>query len=131
MKKVEILIVIDAAGALASSNLANNVYLIDTSKYFGSWNEGQCELHTVCQDEQNICWRVVPISEDNDVSITQFTGQIITQKICQPVQVGTSSDAMWEGRVETQGSTGTYQYSVVLTIDGKSMTFDPFLVVQK
>lgn len=130
MKKIEILIIVDGAGALASGNLTNNVYLVDTNKYFGSWNEGQCELETACQDQQNIAWSVTPISQDNDVSITNFTGQMITSKICLPEQVGTESDPSWEGRIETQGATGTYQYSVVLDIDGKSMTFDPFLVVK-
>ena len=33
MKKIEILIIVDAAGALASNDLSNNVYLVDTNKY--------------------------------------------------------------------------------------------------
>lgn len=131
MKKVEILIVVDASGALASNNLSNNVYLVDTNKYFGSWNEGKCELHTYCFDQQNISWRVAPISEDNEVSITHFTGQMIDKRVCLPEKIGTASDTAWEGRVETQGLTGTYQYSAVLQIDGKSMTFDPYLEVKK
>jgi hypothetical protein len=130
MKKIEVLIIVDASGALASNDLSNNVYLVDTNKYFGSWGEGACELHTACHDQQSICWRVTPISQDNEVSISQFTGQIITSKVCVPVAVGTPSDPYWEGNVETQGATGSYQYSVVLVIDGKSMQFDPFLVVQ-
>lgn len=131
MKKIEVLIIVDASGALASNNLTDNVYLVDTNKYMGSWNEGKCELHTVCHDQQNISWRVVPISEDNEVTITKFTGQMITDRVCLPEKVGTPSDAAWEGMVETQGQTGTYQYSAVLQIDGKNMTFDPFLEVKK
>lgn len=33
MKKVEILMVVDAAAALASRDLQSNIYLIDTNKY--------------------------------------------------------------------------------------------------
>lgn len=44
MKKVEILMVVDAAAALASRDLQSNIYLIDTNKYMGSGNEGQAEL---------------------------------------------------------------------------------------
>jgi hypothetical protein len=130
MKAIDILIAVDTASALASGNLSNNVYLIDTNKYIGSWNEGQAELHTVCQDAQIVSWRVEPIDTQNEVAISQFTGQMIDGKICVPVKQGIPGAEQWEGRIETQGATGRYQYSVVLVIDGKSMTFDPFLDVQ-
>ena len=128
MKAIEVLIVVDTLGALAGS-LQDNVYLVDTNKYMGSGNEGQVELKTACKDGQIIKWRVEAISPDNDVNITQFTGQIINQKVCVPQKQGLAGDVYWEGRVETQGSTGNYQYSVVLSIDGRSATFDPYLVV--
>ena len=128
MKAVDVLIVVDTLGALAGS-LENNVYLVDTNKYVGSGNEGQVELKTTCKDGQLIKWRVIAISPSNDVNITGFTGQIISDKVCVPQKQGLEGDIYWEGRVETQGITGNYQYSVVLSIDGKSATFDPYLVI--
>lgn len=128
MKDIEVLIVVDALAALAEG-LPQNVYLVDTNKYMGSGNLGQEELKTACKDGQNIKWRVEPISPDNEANITGFTGQMVQDKVCNPQQQGMDGDTYWEGRVETQGSTGNYQYSVVLSIDGKQLTFDPFLVV--
>ena len=125
-EKIEVLIVVDAADAVSHGDLQNNVYLVDTNKYVGSSGEGTNELRTKCQDGQIIRWRVTPISEDNKVSITQFSGQIINEHVCQPGPTGN----IWEGRVDTQGKRPrTYQYSVTLDIDGKSLTFDPFLDV--
>ncbi|WP_419834812.1 alpha-pore-forming tripartite toxin MakABE regulator [Endozoicomonas atrinae] len=130
MKRIEVLIAVDASAALASNDLQSNVYLIDTNKYMGSGNEGQAELKTACQDGQLICWRVVPISQDNEVSISGFTGQMIDDGVCTPEKQGIDGDIYWEGRVEARGTTGTQQYSAVLVIDGKSMTFDPYLDIK-
>lgn len=130
MNVIDILIVVDTLGASTSENLQNNVYLIDTNKYIGSLGEGQGELHSVCHDGQIVKWHVTPIDSSADVEITQFTGQIITSNVCNPVKQGVEGDIYWEGRVETQGATGTFQYSCILTIDGKAMAFDPFLEVK-
>lgn len=130
MKTIQVLIVVDASAALASNDLQSNVYLVDTNKYMGSGNEGQAELKTACQDGQLICWRVVPISQDNEVSISDFTGQMIDDSVCVPQRQGIEGDVYWEARVEARGITGTQQYSTVLVIDGKSMTFDPYLDIK-
>lgn len=129
MKKIAVLIVVDAAAALSSRDLQSNVYLVDTNKYVGSGNEGQAELKTACNDGQLIYWRVVAVSPDNEVDITSFSGQMINDRICVPQEQGLSGDKFWEGRVEAQGQASTQQYSVVLSVDGSSMTFDPFLVI--
>ncbi|WP_244986595.1 alpha-pore-forming tripartite toxin MakABE regulator [Pseudomonas syringae] len=128
LKTIDVLIVVDVEAALAG-NLQDNVYLVDTNKYVGSGNEGQVELKTACQDGQLITWSVVPVSPSSDVSITQFTGQMIDDKVCVPSQFKNPNGAYWEGRVEAQGASSQQQYSVVLTMDGKSQTFDPFLVI--
>lgn len=121
---------VDAAAALASNDLQNNVYLIDNQKSQGSRNEGQAELSTECQDGQSIRWRVEAISPDNKVDIQGFSGQIINQNVCNPQKTGINGDVFWEGTVETKGAKATYQYSTTLSIDNKAMTFDPFIVVQ-
>lgn len=131
MKEVDVLVVVDTEGALSSGDLQNNVYLIDTNKYMGSWGEGSCELTTNCMDGEIVKWRVTSVDPGNDVNIVGFTGQIIDQSICTPSQQGIEDDIFWEGRVETRGSTSSYQYSIVLQMEGKKMSFDPFLNVKK
>lgn len=128
MNTIKIIIIVDALGTATSGSLLNNVYLIDTEKYLGSWNEGQCDLHTLTEDGQIIKWAVAAVSSDNQVAITGFSGQIIDQKVCVPSQQGISGDIFWEGMVEAQP--GRYSYSVSLSIDGQSFSFDPYLEVQ-
>lgn len=130
MSIINVLIAVDVEGALASGNLQNNVYLVDTNKYMGSYNQGS-ELVTDCHDMDTIQWSVTPIAPQNNVSINSFTGQAIDNKICVPSQQGVAPDVYWQGTVETQGNTGQYQYSVVLSFEGKTMSFDPFLNVIK
>jgi hypothetical protein len=126
MNTIDVLIVADVEGALASGDLGSNVYMIDTNKHVGSGNEGQAELYTVCHDTQKISWNVASVAASNDVQIYEFTGQMIGDKICVPQQ---GPDGSWQGTVEAQGTTGQQQYSVILTMDGKQMSFDPFLVI--
>lgn len=129
---VDILIVVDSDGALTSGSLENNVYLVDTAKYLGSWKQGQCELETCCYDLQTINWRVVPINAITQVEISSFTGQMILQGVCVPVKiVGVGDNEYWEGVVQNRGQEGRYQYSCVLSFQGKLMTFDPFINVRK
>jgi hypothetical protein len=129
MKTIDILIVVDVEGALAGA-LSENVYLIDTNKHLGSGNEGQAELITICADGQTVNWSVVPVSPSSDVEITGFTGVMIDTKVCLPKQVSANGVSYWQGLVEAQGVAGSRQYSVVMTMDGREATFDPFLVVQ-
>ncbi|GGK59009.1 MULTISPECIES: alpha-pore-forming tripartite toxin MakABE regulator [Flavobacteriaceae] len=129
MKQIDILMVVDTQGALASNDLTSNIYLIDTNKYVGSGNEGQAELKTACKDGQIINWRVSAINPGNDVEIVSFSGQMITGNFSNPVKQGLSGEEYWEGRIEVQGKAQTIQYNATLSIDGKAMTFDPYLIV--
>jgi hypothetical protein len=127
---VDVLIVVDVVGALASGNLTENVYLVDTNKYVGSGSEGQAELKTVIKDGQILRWSVVPVSPSTDVEITGFVGQMVNDKVCVPRKVETVEGSFWEGRVESQGQAKTEQYSAKLTMDGKQMEFDPYLEIK-
>lgn len=124
---ISVLIVVDCLGAVAANNLTGNVYMADTLKFLGSWNEGQCDLHTLTQTGQMIKWRVVPVSPDSQVSITGFGGQMVDQHICVPVNTGIDND-LWEGRI--QANPGRYNYAVNLSVDGKKMSFSPYVEVQ-
>jgi hypothetical protein len=129
MKQIDILMVVDTLGAVSSGDLGSNIYLIDTNKYVGSGNEGQAELKTACSDGQIINWRVTPINPGDDVEIVSFTGQMITGNFCVPQKQGLTGEEYWQGRVEVQGGAQTIQYNATLSIDGKEMTFDPYLIV--
>ncbi|AEY67468.1 hypothetical protein [Clostridium sp. BNL1100] len=130
MKKIEILIIVDANGALSTNSLQSNVYMVDTNKWLGSWNESTCNLHTVCEDQQLICWRVVAISESSLVSIENFSGQLTNQNICTPQKSGSDECTYWEGRVETKGASGRFAYSVNLNVDGKNFSLASYVDVQ-
>jgi hypothetical protein len=131
LNEINVLIVVDVEGALASGSLGSNVYLIDTNKFFGSYGEGQQELVTSCKDGQIIVWSLASINPGDEADITGFTGQMIDQKICLPKQTTlVTGETVWSARVESQGATAQYQYSCTLSFDGKAMTFDPFLNVK-
>lgn len=130
MREVNVLIVVDVEGALASNDLGSNVYMIDTNKHFGSGSEGQEELVTACKDGQILVWSVAAVNSGNNAEIAGFKGTIIDQKICQPKQsTPVTGMTVWAGRVESQGTSNTYQYSCTLSFDGKAMDFDPYLKV--
>jgi hypothetical protein len=133
MDEVSVLVVVDVEGALSSGStggLGNNVYLIDTNKYMGSGGEGQAELSTTCQDGQVINWTAAPVDPNTQIQITGFTGGAVNSKIIIPQQVNTPAGSYWSARVEAQGNTGSQQYSITMSADGTSMTFDPYLNIQ-
>ena len=128
MNIVNILIVVDTLSAASTGNLKDNVYLIDTEKYLGSWNEGLCDLHTLTEDGQLIKWSVTSITPENSVEIAEFSGPMINLKTCIPKKQGIEGDIFWEGRVEA--SPGRYSYTLALNIQGEIMTFSPYIEVQ-
>lgn len=107
----------------------NNVYLVDTNQYLGSWQEGTDQLHTLCQDGQQINWSALAISPSNDVSIQGFSGDMVSKNICKPTLQGSPNSPVWDGQVQTRGNIGSYSYTVQLSIDGRALSFTPFLKV--
>ncbi|PJJ47914.1 alpha-pore-forming tripartite toxin MakABE regulator [Hymenobacter chitinivorans] len=130
MSQINVLIAVDALGAVVSGNLQGNVYLIDTNKFMGSNAEGNSELVTSCHDEDTIVWTVAPIDPGINVVISSFTGDIVTQNICIPKKQD-GEGLTWKGTVVAPSPlpTSNTQYSVVLSIDGTQMAFDPFLSI--
>jgi len=126
---IDVLVVVDALGA-AVQGLHDNVYMIDSQKYCGSYNQGQAELVTSCVPWQRINWHLITVSPSNDAKIAGFTGQMVDQKICTPKERGTPSNKYWNGQVPPRAAKGKYQYSIVVNIDGKDYSFDPFIDVK-
>lgn len=126
---ISILIVVDALGAAATGSLRDNVYLVDTNSFIGSWSEGQDDLHTVCQDGQVLNWTATTVSPSNDTTIIGFSGDMVSERICVPSRQGIGGEARWQGRVQSHGQAQQYAYSVQLSVDGEPMTFTPFIKV--
>ncbi|AUG00421.1 hypothetical protein CXQ81_07340 [Pseudomonas sp. 09C 129] len=134
MKQIDVLIVVDVEGALSSGDLSNNVYMIDTNKYVGSsTGEGTNGLHTACKDGQLINWGVTGVSPSSDVQISRFVGQMVSDGTCNPKPFNTpeGESEFWQGRVEARGFKGRKQYSVDLKLNGKTLTFDPYLEIKQ
>ncbi|MBM7868472.1 hypothetical protein GTO89_16345 [Heliobacterium gestii] len=131
MKSIDVLVIVDTQGALTSNDLHNNVYLVDTNKFFGSYQQGQPELVTNCYDTQTINWRVMSINPGNDVQINRFTGEMVNMQVCVPKKLGTVQDTFWQGIVQSRGALRRYQYSIELIFNGtKTLNFDPYINVR-
>jgi hypothetical protein len=126
---ISVLIVVDAADALASRNLMNNTYLVDTNRYLGSWVEGTDDLHTVCQDGQVIDWSIMAVNPSSGVSIKGFSGPMVSNNICTPVARSAGSDKVWSGRVDSHGGLASYPYSVIVSVEGIPMPLSPYIKV--
>ena len=129
MNTISVLIVVDVVGALAAGSLMNNVYMVDTNKYLGSWQEGADSLHTICQDSQQVNWMVKSISPSDDVSIVRFTGDMVSRGICNPVLQGAGDNSSWAAQVQSHGVYSSFSYTVTLTMDDKKMSFSPYLKI--
>lgn len=121
-----VLIVVDTVGALASGGLKNNCYMVDNNHYLGSWREGSEELHTVCQDGQQIVWDVVSVSPETPIAITGFSGRMVEEGTCAPRRL---ADGSWAGRVESRGVFAAFPYAVTLSINKTEMKATCFIKV--
>lgn len=129
MRTINILVIVDSEGAIASGSLKENTYIVDTNGYEGSWNEGTSRLVTVCQDGQELSWSITSINPGNQAELVGFSGQLITSNIAKPQKQGIGGAEIWLARVQTHGDIGEYQYQINLSLDGKNMSFDAYIKV--
>lgn len=126
MNTIDILVIVDTGHALASGNLSNFVLLVDDTN--ATQLVASNELSTPVANGQNIQWRAVAIDTGQELSIKSFQGTAVTDGVIAPTASTSGNDTFWSSEVETR-TADTYQYTMTLTIEGKDMTFDPFLVV--
>lgn len=132
LKSIDVLIIIDVVNALATGNLTNNTYMVDTNKYMGSSGEGTNKLHTKCYDTQRINWRVASVSPNCEVKIVKFYGNMVSTRVCDPQKQGDIDDEYWSAKVQARlekGKTATYSYYCEILVGGKRMDFDPYIEV--
>jgi len=123
VNRIDILIAVDVVGALASGSLEGNVYLVDTNKYIGSWNQGQSGLVTACQDGTTLTWGVASVDPGDDVEITGFAGPLVDSKVCQPASNPIAGNGAWSGLVESQGQFASFAYTVTLAMQSSQQSF--------
>jgi hypothetical protein len=126
MNTIDILVIVDTGHALSSNNLSNFVLLVDDT----SDNKlvASNELSTPVANGQTIQWRAVAIDDGQELTIKSFQGTAVSDGVIEPKPSASGNDTFWSSEVETR-TASTYQYTMTLTIEGKDMTFDPFLVV--
>lgn len=129
MNRIDVLVAVDMVGALAAGTLQGYVYLVDTNKYLGSWQEGESSLNTVCQDGQLVRWSAVSVDSGNQVDIAGFSGPLVDQKVCIPAQDPLAQGTVWNGQVEAHGAFESFPYTLAVAMDGRSLAFSAFLKV--
>jgi hypothetical protein len=129
MNTIYITVAVDTVGALAADSLEDYVYMVDSNKYLGSWQEGASQLNTVCQNGQIIVWSAQPLNAGNSVEISGLTASMVDQKICVPKMDIMSGVGSWAGRVETQGSYGSYVYTLSLNLGARKLSFNSAIKV--
>lgn len=129
MNVINVVVCVDVEGALSSGSLQENVYLVDTNKYIGSWQQGTSALHTVCQDGQVVSWWVAPVDPGSAADISGFSGPMIDAKTCVPRLNPLADPAAWAGQVQARGAPGTWPYTLALSLSGKAMSFTATLKV--
>ena len=135
MAEVNVLVIVDVLGAATNGGLANNVWMIDTGKYLGTQECGN-ELVTLVNQGDTVAWTVTAVDPGTNVQFA--SGQPFTTLQTNPPtipsvinpQQNPINTAQFEGRFSPPGGTAagtTYQYSIALTMDGQTQSFDPFL----
>jgi len=139
MAEINILVAVDVEGALSdpdpNQGLANHVWMIDTGSYLGTKEAGN-ELVTLAKLGDQVTWTVTPIDPGTNVSFAP--GQPFTTQQTNPPTIPTVINpkqnpvipSQFMGIFSPSGGTAagtTYQYSIALTLDGKQLSFDPFL----
>ncbi|CAM1348275.1 MULTISPECIES: hypothetical protein [Tenacibaculum] len=127
MAQVNILAAVNVAAAIKSGNLGEYVFMMDTNDYMGTGNksEGTDELHTLVTNGDTIVWSVVSIDPNLSISIHSFHGEAINEGLIKPAQYPQHDGAVWGGHVNSAGT--NVQYTMTLLVNGKLMTFDPFI----
>jgi hypothetical protein len=126
MIKYDILVVVNVAKAQRENSLSGNLWMVDTNRNNMSQNEGSNELVTACSPGSKLVWTVTPIDADLNVSITGFSGSAVTGGILTPRQDSDGWSSHVNGVTHSNYRTSG-QYTMTLSVNGTSLTFDPFI----
>ncbi len=131
MANVDILIAVDVAGALSANTLSGYLYMVDTNKFLGSYQQGSNELVTKLNDGDHIVWRVIGIDPATSLTIKSFSGTAISGGNIMSLFNNPSynpAGCVWEANFHAPSSQNKVQYSMTLQFQGgKTLDFDPYL----
>lgn len=130
-KDINVLVVVDVENALATKNLQDNAYLVDNNKSSGSVSEGRSGLITACLNGQFVNWRVAPVVPQNHVRIISFSGPMIAEEICVPMEIKSPGDHHFRGQIQSRSKTGRWEYEVALEMNGAVLKCKTFIQVSQ
>jgi hypothetical protein len=120
------MVAVNVGQAIATGNLGEYVFMVDTTGYSGNGSEGGNELVTTCTNGDTVIWNVVSIDPSETVAILGFSGEAIQNNMINPGQYPQYAGTVWGGRVNSAGT--NVQYSMELLLQGNvQQSFDPFL----
>lgn len=135
--QAQIAIVVDTAyiAANGGQNISTGIYMVDNQLNLGSSNEGQLELHTVCNNGNLIGFSVYPLDVNSGDSVA-ITGFNVSQGNVfggagYPLQI---TPGYWIGQALNTGSQ-TYQIQIKVTTGSLRpisyyVNWDPFITAQ-
>lgn len=97
---VNIVVLVDVTGALASGTLKQNIYLVDNKKLEGSVDEGTGSLKTIVENGDTVVWNILSIECETYVTITDI---IFENDFCKPHEerFEGSDVTYWIGKVKS------------------------------
>lgn len=133
MSTINIMIAVDvetAQSTASGSTITQGLYMIDTTGYEGTAEAGN-ELNTPCDAGDVPVWTIYPINPSDNIAITGFTGQCVDSSIFQNLeqQKTPSGVAYWTCVINEGAASAQYQYSLNISMSGKTYSYDPFVTV--
>jgi hypothetical protein len=135
--QTQVAIAVDTAyiAANAGQNITTGIYMFDNQLNLGSSNEGQLELHTVCNNHSLIGFEAYPMDVNSGDSVA-ITGFNVSQGNVfggagYPLQ---QTPSYWIGQAMNSGSQ-TYQIQIKVTTGGLRpvsyyVNWDPYITSQ-
>lgn len=114
-KIINVVILLDVIGALASDSLENNIYLVDNNKNDGSLGEGTGTLKTKVEEGDSIMWTILPIECETYVAIS---GIEFENNCCQPVEENFEGSDInyWIGKVNKTPKEKSVRYKIKIKV---------------
>lgn len=114
--------------AIVQGGGTTGVWLVDNRVSSGSTGDGTAGLTTSCSNGSNLCWSVVAIDPNADITqlqIQQIGNSNAWGNSGQP-EATDGTDTVFTGQVQ---NTGTASYNLVLNVNDTTVTLTPSVSV--
>ena len=137
MPTVNVAVVIHVETAITQASngvITTGLYMIDTTGYVGtSSGEATNELKTTVNTGSVLVWTPYPVDPGTNVVISAVTGNAVSNQVFQKLSTSNMTPAgqAYASCVINSGATAgvTTQYSLSLTMNGVTYTYDPYVYV--